>query len=237
MRRPGLALAGVAVIVAGMGILFGWWSRSGQESVVELAGVDRIRVEGSSPTVTVRAADVPATTVRQEVSSWWFEPDDVFSQDGGDLVLRDCGMWCSVSYDVTIPLHATVSGNVTSGDLTIRSVAEVDVSTTSGNIRMRDIAGAVTAKATSGDIIGEELLGPVDASTSSGNIRLHHEVPQDVVAEVNSGNIELTVPRGQYRIEGDSGSGNRDIAVASDPAAGPVLQLDSSSGNVTVQPD
>ncbi|HKS45621.1 MAG TPA: DUF4097 family beta strand repeat-containing protein [Amycolatopsis sp.] len=94
---------------------------------------------------------------------------------------------------------------------------------------------AVTGAVTSGKI-ELEAPGTVDVRATSGEIDITLEAPQDVRATATSGEINLTVPNDRYRVAGDTGSGDRRIDVATDPAAPHLLDLNSTSGDVTVRP-
>jgi DUF4097 and DUF4098 domain-containing protein YvlB len=56
-----------------------------------------------------------------------------------------------------------------------------------------------------------------------------------VTARATSGDIELAVPTGSYRILHRSGSGDFETDVTSSPAATNVLDLRASSGDISVR--
>lgn len=95
----------------------------------------------------------------------------------------------------------------------------------------------VSGSVDSGDL---ELdgVGEVRVSADAGDITLRLDSVSRVSARADSGDVDVTVPRATYRIVGETDSGDRDISgitVATDPAASPVLDLSTDSGDVTVR--
>ena len=181
------------------------------------------------------------------------EPTSRYEIKGDELVLpTDCGHRCSISWEVTAPPGVTVkggtaSGNVdltdvgaveftlSSGDLTIRGVTgEVRASTTSGNIRVVEAAGPVRLRARSGDIEARRLASAVDAETTSGSIVVELDQPAPARVHATSGDVDLSVPGGRYRVRATATSGDKDVRVTDDPAASVQLEASTTSGNVTV---
>lgn len=253
MGRAWLAIGGIAMIGIGASFAFGLWSYATTEATDEVDGVRQVLIDNDSGDVAIRVGDVPSTTVHQRFEYRWGEPDESISVDEGTLELGDCGSWCSVDYDVVVPEGTEINGDVRSGDLELTGVAAAEVNASSGDVTVRQVAGPVRIVASSGDVqlgdlsgpvdvevssgelTGDGLRGPVDAHASSGNITLVMAVPQSVTAEASSGDIELTVPDGPYRVEGDSNSGDRTINVDQVRDARHTLRLDASSGDVTVR--
>lgn len=236
MGRTGLAVGGVVLIGVGVAVAFGWLWPSTAEATAEVTQrVDTVDVASDAGDVIIRAADVEATTVRQLFRYRWDQPGDAYSVQGATLVLGECPDWgCSVDYEVLVPRGATVTGHVDSGDLTIEGVASADVGADSGDIDVRDVAGPVTVGLDSGSFTGAGLRGDVRAEVKSGDVEVTLAEPGDVRASADSGDVRLAVPEGDYRVEGDTDSGDRDVQIPQDPAAGNVLDLVTDSGDVTV---
>ncbi|WP_328343847.1 DUF4097 family beta strand repeat-containing protein [Micromonospora sp. NBC_00421] len=220
----------------------------------EAAKIARITVRPGSGDVVVRATG-PATGVRVKrvVRYQGDQPDTTYEITGDELVLdTDCGSRCSVSYDVTAPPGVRVQGEAGSGDVELARIGSVDFTLGSGNIRIADasgtvraetgsgnievvnVAGPVDLRAASGDVTGTRLGGDVSAETGSGNITLILDKPASTRAHAGSGDVELTVPAGRYRVKSNVDSGDAEIGVTNDPAAPLLLDLDAGSGNVTV---
>jgi hypothetical protein len=236
MARPLLALGGIALIGIGIVVAGGFFLDSHEDSDASLSQVVRsVKIDTDSGSVHLRTGDVQTTTVHQSISYHWKKPGESYRLDGDQLVLADCGWNCSVDYDVVVPKGATVIGQADSGDITIDGLASADVRADSGSVNIHNVAGPVTAKADSGDVIGDGLRGKVDAETDSGSVKLTLEVPQDVRAHADSGDVELVVPRDKYRVEGSSDSGDRNIGIDADSSAARTLDLTTDSGDVTVR--
>ncbi|OZM71531.1 hypothetical protein CFN78_19690 [Amycolatopsis antarctica] len=230
-----------------------WWPDSSEATEQLDEQVRNVRIDSDSGNVTVRAADTSTTTVKQVFDLTFGDPEPGFELDGDELTLGDCGWWCTVDYEVTVPRGTTVSGDADSGDVRLEGVRSVDVQADSGNIDVRDVDGSVRAEASSGDvslvnigsdvsadassgnITGEGIRGKVEVDASSGDIDLSLAAEHPVTAKASSGNISLVVPPGRYRVEGESDSGSRDVDVAVDPGAGTLLSLETNSGNVSVR--
>ena len=167
------------------------------------------------------------------------------------IVLTGC-RGCSVDYELVVPRGTAVSGDGGSGTVVVQGVGEVDVELGSGDIRVREVSGAVGARtgsgevtlvhvagpvdvqSSSGSISGSGLSGPVVADTSSGDVVLELTRAQEVRASTSSGDVDLTVPAGRYRVDTGDDEG-ADIEVVDDPDARYALELDTSSGDIAVR--
>lgn len=254
MKRVGLALGGVAMIGLGTVFALGWWWPSNSEATEQVdQSIRQVNIDNGSGDVIIRAADVTSATVTQRFEYRLGSPDGGYSMSGDELTLGGCGWFCSVDYEVTVPRGVAVGGSTDSGDLALTGVGEVDVHGGSGQVAVRDVAGAVRLDVSSGDvelagitadvsvsvgsgnISGTGLRGRVEADSGSGDLDLQLLDERDVTASTGSGDIELVVPDRGYRIAGDSGSGDRQIGVRTDPGAATSLTLETGSGDVTVR--
>ncbi|MFD2417793.1 DUF4097 family beta strand repeat-containing protein [Amycolatopsis pigmentata] len=93
---------------------------------------------------------------------------------------------------------------------------------------------AVTGSTTSG-VIRLQGTGPVDVSATSGDVDVTLTDPQNVRVRTTSGAIRLFVPHDRYQVTGDSTSGERRIDAATDPSSPHLLELTTTSGDVTVR--
>jgi len=96
------------------------------------------------------------------------------------------------------------------------------------------VAGPVDVGSSSGSIRGSGLSGPVVADTSSGDVALELTRAQGVHASTSSGDVDLTVQAGSYRVDTGDDEG-ADIEVVDDPDARYALELDTSSGDIAVR--
>ncbi|MFR9778943.1 DUF4097 family beta strand repeat-containing protein [Micromonospora sp. MS34] len=209
---------------------------------------------GGSGDVTVSATG-PADQVRikRVVRYQGGQPETRYEIKGDELVLpTDCGIRCSVSWEVTTPEGVAVRGETSSGNVTLSHVGAVDFTlnsgdisvsgaradvraeTSSGNIEVVGAAGAVRLRATSGNIDGRRLAAGVDAEATSGNVTVELDEPASARLRAASGDIELTVPAGRYRVRAHADSGDTELAVPDDPTASLLLDVAATSGNVTI---
>ncbi|MEU4774792.1 DUF4097 family beta strand repeat-containing protein [Micromonospora sp. NPDC023644] len=104
----------------------------------------------------------------------------------------------------------------------------------SGNVEVAEVAAAVTLRTSSGDITAHRLDGGVDAEAGSGDVTVDLTTPASARVHASSGNVELVVPPGRYRVRSSTDSGDAELGVTDDPSATLVLDLSTGSGNVTV---
>ncbi|WBB74996.1 DUF4097 family beta strand repeat-containing protein [Micromonospora sp. WMMD1128] len=221
----------------------------------ERTRITRINVDGDGSGDVVVRANGPADQVRikRVVRYEGGEPDSRYEIKGDELVLpTDCGNRCSISWEVTAPPGVAVrggtgSGNVdlsevgavdftlSSGDFTVSGASgEVRASTTSGNIHLSEAAGPVRLRARSGDIEARRLTSAVDAEATSGNLTIELDQPAPARLHATSGDVDLAVPEGRYRVRADAKSGDVSLQVTNDPAASLLLDVSATSGNVSV---
>lgn len=235
MSRQGRAIVGVALIGVGVAIATGWWWPAAAEEQARLdQPVRTVEIDNDSGDVTVVAADVSTTTVKQIFDYSWGKPDDAFELEDGVLKLTDCGWNCTVNYEVVVPKGTEVRGEVDSAVITLDGVAEADVHADSGDIVLRDIDGPVRAEVDSGEVRGVRLGGPVDAHADSGDVHLDLSSQADVKASADSGDVVVEVPPGEYDVQAEADSGDEDVTVRTDPDSEYVLEVSSDSGEVGV---
>ncbi|WP_206784406.1 DUF4097 family beta strand repeat-containing protein [Amycolatopsis sp. MtRt-6] len=254
MARPLLAVGGIVLIGVGLATALGWgWGSDFAHTDTVSQTIRSVKLEGDSGSVKIRTGSGPST-VREEVNyRWRNKPDGPFYRVEGDqLVLGACGRNCEVDFEVVVPQGVPVTGNLDSGGLDIAGVSSVDVHADSGHARVEDVSGAVKLRldsgaitlrnvgavqlqSESGSVTGDDVRGPVDVTSSSGSVEFRLTQSNDVKVHADSGSVELTVPGGPYRVEGNSDSGRRDIGVQTDGTAPHVLNLTTDSGSVTVR--
>lgn len=132
-----------------------------------------------------------------------------------------------------------ISGNVTvkasSGDVVVKQVrGDIDVRADSGDVRLAGISGRSAVVADSGEVRGTGLDGAVDARADSGDVTLTLAKRVDATVRASSGSVDLTVPRGRYRVAASVDSGDTNIQVPRDSSSRYRLRLVADSGDVTV---
>ncbi|WP_367134119.1 DUF4097 family beta strand repeat-containing protein [Saccharothrix sp. HUAS TT1] len=226
-----------------------------QHSVSER--VTEVRLQNGSGGVTVRGREgATGTEVRRRVRFPKSDdkPGASHRVEGSTLVLADCGNNCTVDYEVTVPTKdVRIVGENGSGDVRLEGVASVEVEVGSGDTTVLDVSGVVRVINSSGDVevagvagdftgrIGSGaarlsgMRGDVVIDSSSGDVTVRLDAVNSVRADVGSGALTVDVPQGAYRVQVETGSGDRNVDVEDDPNADAELLLHTSSGDVTVR--
>lgn len=222
MGRPALAIGGLALIVVGAVVAFGWgWPGRETESSQVGTPVRSVEFEVTAGNVQIRAGEVAGTSIRETFHTHGLHfggSGHTYHVDGDKLVLDDCGSDCTVDYEIVVPRGTTVHGQTTSGSIDVTGLSGGDLQTTSG------------------DVDADEISGPVRANSNSGSLSVELVSPQDVTAETDSGDIDLRVPPDAYRVLTDHTSGHADVQVTADPAGAHTLDLRATSGDIEVRP-
>ncbi|WP_170211553.1 DUF4097 family beta strand repeat-containing protein [Saccharothrix australiensis] len=222
--------------------------------------VSAVRIQNGAGNVVLRSRDggVGGIEIRRTVqySKNTDKPSgDTHRVEGATLVLDGCRGNCSVDYEVSVPSKdVKVVGGNGSGDVTVEGVASVEINLGSGDATIRDVTGVVRVDNGSGEVhasdIGGEfngkvgsgdarlvrMNGPVLVDNNSGSVVVEMSAPQPVRAESGSGNVEVRVPKGgSYKVDADTGSGDRKIEVQDEPGASVELYLRSGSGDLTLR--
>jgi hypothetical protein len=165
---------------------------------------------------------------------------------------------CSFDFHAVVPGGKRALIFTGSGDVTLANLSgPVSAGTGSGNIHAENISDAGTMATGSGDVSGATVSGAsvafktgsgniaiaalsstnVVASTGSGDITLTFTtVPGHVRVDTGSGNVTLLLPPGNtaYQVNTTTDSGNRSIAVPTNPASQHVITVTTGSGDISV---
>jgi DUF4097 and DUF4098 domain-containing protein YvlB len=219
----------------------------------EKAKITDIVLTGGSGDVEIKTAAVQQTTITRIVQRS-SNPEESYKLSGTTLNIdTSCGHNCSVSYKVQAPVGVTVRGELDSGDLALGGVGATDVQLRSGDIAINDATGPVTARADSGDVtvhggtgkvtivtssgdaIAVDVAGPVDVRADSGDVTVKLSAPGSVTGIASSGDVNVVVPAGSYRVSAQADSGDKAVnGLTEDPASKNVIDLQADSGDVTV---
>jgi hypothetical protein len=188
-------------------------------------GVNTVVVQSGDGTVQVRAADVAEVTATARVSEGLRATGVNRSLDGDRLVLRSTcpsigGTWCSVDWDVLVPLGTAV---------VVRSTGDrVEVAGEFGTVDLRSEHDRVTFDGVARSVVAVSEHGNV-------NVRLA-EAPDSVRALSEHGNVNVAVPDidGGYRVAVSSDQGRTDVGIRTDPNAQRTIEARTNHGNVTV---
>jgi hypothetical protein len=188
-----------------------------------------VNLSGGAGSVTVRPGTEGSVRVHRTVRyAGDKRPGATDHVDGTVLKLNtDCGVNCSVSYEITAPGGVKVSGANGSGRLSLTSVSSVSVDVGSGSVVVRGASGAVNVKTGSGMIDLADVRGAVVARTGSGTIRLNG-IGGTAVADTGSGTVHGSGLDGRTTVHTGSGTITLDLVSAQDVTAR------SGSGRITV---
>ena len=244
-----LTAAAAATVLAGCGGVGARLTFNDTEKVK----ASEIVVTGHSGDVAVRTAAIAETRITRVINRN-SDPGPSYRMEGSILHIdTDCGRNCSVSYDIEAPAGVTVRGEITSGDVALDGIGATDLKLTSGDVMIRnatgdvrvrgtsgdinvlDGKGATSIETTSGDVRAMNVAGPVTARVSSGDVDVRLTAAASVAAETTSGDVNVIVPTGSYRIASGTNSGDeRIIGVVNDPQAKNVIDVRTRSGDATV---
>jgi DUF4097 and DUF4098 domain-containing protein YvlB len=252
IRRAGALtlVAATAVTLTGCGGVLG--ARMTYNDV-EPTKITEIRVTGGSGDVAVATATTTQTKITREVRRNT-NPGESYRLDGTVLHIdTSCGHDCSVSYQIEAPAGVAVKGELRSGDVLLDGVGATDLKLTSGNVTVNAATGPVQLETTSGDVRVVEAKstvrvdassgnveainpgGAVDIEVASGDVDVVLATPLSVTAAAKSGNVNVVVPDGSYRISADAKSGDAAVdGLISDPAAKNVIDVSALSGDAMV---
>ena len=125
-----------------------------------------------------------------------------------------------------------------SGDVTAIGVTgSADLRTASGDVSLRGGSGVVRLETQSGDVsAGDVASENVTAETQSGDVSLEFRVPPRMVeAKATSGDVNVALPdAGSYDVAADTGSGESQIGVRTDPNSPRIVRVRTNSGDASV---
>jgi hypothetical protein len=222
---------------------------------VALAGQDSFRLRpmfapaAAQVTVRIGTGDVtllPGSAQRAEVSGVvdysLVRPTLRWQPTAGGPVLSmpDC-YWAdcdSPTLDVALPSGAAAIASSGSGDVTARNLnGPLTLSSASGDVTASRVSGELVLSDSSGDITVTQLASAqVRGSDASGDIDLSFSRPPSLVSISDaSGDITVRLPPGvSYLVSANASSGSTEIAVPTNPSSRHIIDLNDSSGDITV---
>jgi hypothetical protein len=230
-------VAGVAVAAGGLLLTGCGWEGDGGTTFEDHQPlgqeITEVRFSNDSGTVKITVGDEPE--VRRTVSYGDEKPGRTHRVAGGALLLEACPVRdCKVDYEVVVPAGAEVSGRVDSGTVELAGVASANVAAESGTVEVRDVAGEVNVTVQSGTVDLTGIGGAVVAQAESGNVTVALTSARNVSARTESGDIEVTVPDGNYHVRTATENGEVHNELG-DGGAGPELDLQAENGDITIR--
>ena len=152
------------------------------------------------------------------------------------------GRGCSISYEIGVPAGYLIDVAAGTARVEVRglTVDKLQIETSSGATQLEDVRGSVEINSSSGSITGTRLgLTDFVARVASGGTTLDFALPPEQVTATSASGavmVRLPVGGGPYRVLAQSGSGEEDVQVPTDPASSRHVDVTSSSGAVRVLP-
>lgn len=211
---------------------------------------DRVTIEGDTAEIEVVGTAEGQVAVDREIEwartkpditeTWHGQSLDVDIDCSGNILFGWLNDVCRVGYHAEVPTSAALELTTKTGGIIVSDIDNhVDATTTTGSISIRGVAGELVAAATTGSVSGIDLdAGEVTARTSTGDIDLAFSTaPRRVIAELSTGDVVITVPDdgSSYRVVGDTQTGERRIDVATNPTADRIIDVTSTTGDVTIE--
>ncbi|MFL6143803.1 MAG: DUF4097 family beta strand repeat-containing protein [Labedaea sp.] len=194
--------------------------------------ISSVRVSSDSGAVRIRTGE--RAGVRRTVHYGREKPGATHHLDGDVLVIDSCPRRnCWIDYDITVPPGVRVDGAVDSGQFEAAGVAEVNLEIDSGDATIRQVSGMVNITAGSGAVHLADIAAAVTVRAESGDVSVDN-AGAGVTVQADSGRITVSVPRGGYRVNTRSDSGDVESAVTVDPNGKP-LDLHTDSGDIAVR--
>jgi DUF4097 and DUF4098 domain-containing protein YvlB len=140
----------------------------------------------------------------------------------------------SVTYDISVPEHVSVSAvDSSNGAITLEDLqGDIVAETSNGRIEIEDIHGAIKAKTSNGRIEIHQVSGDVEAKTSNGSIEIT-EVSGIVAAQTSNGRIQVEISEMQEDAQIKTSNGAIELYVSPDVHAN--IEMKTSNGKITIQ--
>ncbi|MEC3975615.1 hypothetical protein [Amycolatopsis sp. H20-H5] len=178
--------------------------------------VTAIRLDMAVGEVHVRVEPGAPTSFRRDLTYHVKNPGPTHRVENGTLVLAGCGGDCGVNYDVVVGADLPILGHLGTGKVTVEGAAKVELN--------HEV----------GDTTVLRVDGPVQVTTATGNVEIGLAKPDNVRADLQVGELTVTVPKASYQVNPKAGTGQANVDFASDPAAPHHLDLTTGTGKITV---
>ncbi|WP_156754592.1 DUF4097 family beta strand repeat-containing protein [Actinokineospora pegani] len=220
-----------AALVSGCGMLEKQGAYSDDARFDQVVREVRLSVDSGS----VRIVAGETSSVHRTVHYRGDRPDvSTFRMEGDTLVLDSCEVsGCWVDYDVVVPRGVAVDGDIDSGQAEVQDASTVSLAVSSGDLTVTRPSGAVSVEADSGRVTLAETQDAVTVRADSSDVEVRAAKAAPLVARVDSGTIDVRVPRGDYNTTLRVDSGRIDNRIGHDPTGTP-LEARANSGTITL---
>lgn len=166
-----------------------------------------------------------------------------FREEGSKLyVSANCNgiVPCRADIELSMPAGAILRADGEEADITAEGLkGKIFATTATGDIALDNVSGALDLTVRDGTIIGTDLLSTsAIASTEKGKIDLVFLAPLwNVDASTVRGDIKLTMPKLDYMVSAETGSGTVDIRVPQSSTSTRIVSASiAESGNILIAP-
>lgn len=196
------------------------------EKVVELAGIEVIKVETASNDIVVQPGDVAAMKVEFQGMSEEKDPIEIVSEKGvltvklkrkeknaihWNISWEDDDSAPMYGFRLTVPrsfnkemIVQTASGDTRVEDMNLK---DLSVKTASGDVRLeRTLVASGVIESVNGDIEAQSVRGNLSAKNVSGDIEMSECTDGELNAETVSGDVSLKAfdgPASGHTVSGD----------------------------------
>lgn len=246
----GIALlgSGAAAAVAATGDLV----RTDTVQTVDVTGVTGLDLDVNASDVRVEFGDVAEAELSVTSGrgrTWTLERDD------DELIFRSpdslFGWWFGNWFDdeetvvLTLPEELQDAGldaslTLNAGSLTVSGdFTELDLEVTAGDLTVDGAATALDAQLSAGgaDILLDGVK-TADLGVSAGDLAVEFTgtAPTETTIDVSAGELDLTVPEGEYRVTQSVSAGSLENGLDQSSDARRVIDVSVSAGTVTLHP-
>ncbi|MGL3807169.1 DUF4097 family beta strand repeat-containing protein [Paeniglutamicibacter sp. R2-26] len=169
-------------------------------------------------------------------------PTSEWGLSGNTLTLRaDCvgvSIGCKARYSVKVPRNTVINVENTNGSIKASEISTDLMATTgNGDIQLNNFSGH-TLELTSdgGNIAGDEIAAPfVSTISADGDTKLSFgTVPENVGVKSKDGNVKLTLPGSDYRVDTTTKGGKVNVSVAESSASKHVVAVETRNGDISI---
>lgn len=195
------------------------WQNTVKDTSTLAGSATAIKIDSPAGYVRLRSGGArDSITVEREIRYQGTKPDGVWHRlSGPTLELGgSCGAQCVVSYTVTLPDRAAVTGKMGAGEFDAAKVSSLDLTMSAGKVSVQDSAG------------------PVKAVTSVGEVDIALSAPADATIRTDVGAVSLAVPGTDYAVSAKTAVGERSGTLPDRQAGAHRIDVSSSAGEIRV---
>jgi hypothetical protein len=216
-----------------------------ETSTYPAAALTSIDIVNSAGSVRIVGSERNTVDVRAEISDGLRSTGERQEVVGDQLQLRSScpsigSDWCSVDYEISVPLGFAISIKSDSGLVTVTgTTGSVDINNDDGSVELTDLSGDIVASTDNGSVRGSELTSAMArVDTDNGSVTLEFTAaPTTVTATTDNGSVEVVVPDDgeAYRLDISTDNGGRTEEVPVDSSSPRSLTLGTDNGHVTAR--